>query len=130
MLDDQALEGLVIHVLEPTQMLRTRSGFASSTLLARGDVLELTADDVEMSRNRNGESYLSCIDDDDLQRLRWGRVVYGIGPWPTGLPVYRAAYGNPATWNNSKTTIESTTVASYAGDGGQPFGVRVPLRDI
>ena len=80
-----------------------------------------------MSKNRNGESSLSCIDDDDLQRLRWGKVVYGIGPWPTGLPVHRRAYENPTTWGDSKTVIESTTIAKYEGDGPDKFGVHVPL---
>lgn len=128
MISDDQLIGLTVHVLEPTQILRTTSPFASATLLKRGDVLELTEEDIEANKNRHGECTFACIDDPDLQILRWGREVFGIGAWPTELPLYRTEEEDPRSWSSTKIISRSKEIASYAGGDGFRPGVRPSLR--
>jgi hypothetical protein len=112
-MSDEMLTGLTVHVLEPLTLRRTASEFSSSTFLARGDVIEVTETDIEQNKNRLGDSILSIADEPELQALRYGKVLLGVGPWPEGLPVYRTAYEDPATWDgkvhNTSVTLNSAS---------------------
>lgn len=58
-----------------------------------GDELQITAAIYELSKDRNGQSWLDLIDDTDAQIERWGKVRYARGPWPEALP--RVQAGSP-----------------------------------
>ena len=50
----------------------------------RGDVIRLTADDIEGTRDRLGDSWCDDLSD-SAQIRRWGEPRFGIGPWPEDL---------------------------------------------
>jgi len=129
LLSEDGLIGLTVHVLEPTQALRTTSDFAAAVTLKRGDVIQLTEEDVEASKNRFGESSWAIVDDPELQELRFGKQVFGIGPWPEGLPVFRTPDEDPAYWASTKYVSTSNTIAAYAGTDGQRPSIRPSLRN-
>lgn len=118
MLDDEILIGLTVHVLEPTTALRTTSPFASAVSLKRGDVLVLTEDDIEASKNRNGESSWAIADDPELQRLRFGgKEIVGVGPWPQELLVDRDDLESVHTVGRSSRIVNrSAQIAVYRSD--------------
>jgi hypothetical protein len=55
-------------------------------VMAYGDVLEVTDEMRNESYDRNGGSWLDVVDDEERQIERWGRIVMGSGPWPSGMP--------------------------------------------
>ena len=128
MLSDDGLIGLVVHVLEPTQALRTTSEFAAAVPLKRGDILQLTEEDIEASKNRLGECSWAIVDEPELQELRYGKQVFGVGPWPSDEPLYRDASENPLSWESTKYISNSTTIADYRGSDGFRSGVQPRLR--
>ncbi|GAA4678471.1 hypothetical protein [Frondihabitans cladoniiphilus] len=57
-----------------------------SWVAAYGSVVSITAEMVESSRDRHGDSWLDLADDASRQERRWGQVMFARGPWPDGLP--------------------------------------------
>lgn len=51
----------------------------------RGDELILTAATIDVAKDRFGASWLSLLDDPERQIARWGRVMFGPGPFPSDL---------------------------------------------
>lgn len=57
----------------------------ASTVLTRGQTVTLTADMIEASRDRNGDSWLDLLHDDLAQIARWGEVRIAPGPAPADM---------------------------------------------
>jgi hypothetical protein len=60
-------------------------GFSSQSM-KWGDELEVTENVREMSKDRNGISWLDLVDDEDEQLRRFGKVLFRAGPWPADEP--------------------------------------------
>lgn len=59
---------------------------------SRGDSILLNPEQVELTRDRDGRSWLDDLSE-DAQIRRWGRPRFGIGPWPAEL--HRWTPGSP-----------------------------------
>lgn len=80
--------GLTIHIFR-TGLTYPRAGGefgGHSEVGRRGQVIDLTPQDVEASRDRAGNSLWSLSPQE--QRDRWGEQRFGIGPWPDGEDVF------------------------------------------
>lgn len=51
-----------------------------------GDVVEVSDEMRVESYDRNGNSWLDVVEDEERQIARWGRTVMASGPWPSGMP--------------------------------------------
>jgi hypothetical protein len=51
----------------------------------RGDEVVLDQDTIDAAVDRTGASWLDMVDDPDAQAERWGKVMFGRGPWPKEL---------------------------------------------
>jgi len=56
--------------------------------LKRGDTLTLTADQIALTFDKNGKSFLSLVDDEDAQIDKWGEALIGPGTFPSHLKPY------------------------------------------
>jgi hypothetical protein len=43
----------------------------------------------ESGKDRNGNSWLDLLGDEDAQIKRWGEVTFREGPWPDDLPHHK-----------------------------------------
>ncbi|MFE6255134.1 hypothetical protein [Agromyces sp. NPDC057865] len=76
-----------IHFLQPHSFGISDSWLAGEYMARRGETVTITDAIIEQSIDREGNSWLALADDPDAQVARWGRVVFGIGPWPEAEPV-------------------------------------------
>ncbi|PSL39636.1 hypothetical protein CLV49_3280 [Labedella gwakjiensis] len=54
----------------------------------RGDTVVLTAEHIQESINRHGESFLTTFHDAEAQRSKWGHEIVRPGPAPEGFRVW------------------------------------------
>lgn len=73
-----------------------------SRMVVRGETLELTPEMIDVSRDRNGVSHFTLLDDEQEQVRRWGKIYYRRGACPPEVQ-----------WWNSP---DSTADRKYARD--------------
>lgn len=75
-----------IHFLGTTTILINDSAAAGGVLVGRGSVVTITQAILDLSRDRNGDSWLSLIDDIPAQIEKYGSQLFGRGPFPADTP--------------------------------------------
>lgn len=56
-----------------------------SRVMVRGETVELTPEMIELSRDRNGATSFSLLDDEPAQVRRWGKVIFARGECPEAV---------------------------------------------
>ncbi|TFD74107.1 hypothetical protein E3T54_15010 [Cryobacterium sp. Sr8] len=60
-----------------------------SSVMSWGAEIDVTDEVRELSVDRNGNSWLDLLGDDEAQVRRYGEVFFRPGPWPANLPRLR-----------------------------------------
>jgi hypothetical protein len=64
---------------------RVRGAHVESEVSRRGETLVISAEDLEVGKDRNGASWLDLVHDPDLQIARYGTVQVAPGAAPEGM---------------------------------------------
>lgn len=92
--------GSQVHFLRAMTVRTSDQFLGGGVLCERGTAITLTAKVIELSRDRNGRSWLDLLGDDAAQLERWGEVRFRPGAWPGG-PTW--TYGSP-DWAEARET--------------------------
>lgn len=92
--DSKLTAGEQVHFLNAMAVSSAPTFSAPPLLMERGQTLTLTADIIDASTDRAGNSWLDLVDDQPAQIRRWGREMFARGPWPEGMPRWVA--GTPS----------------------------------
>jgi hypothetical protein len=79
---DGSHKPVIIHFLETLTVAVGTSAMGSSRVFSHGDELEVTHQVRAASRDRNGDSWLSWLDEGQDEYVRGGRVLCRRGRWP------------------------------------------------
>lgn len=87
--------GDVFHLRAPMTVALTEH---ESRAFQRGTTIVVTEELLEMSRDRNGNSWLDLVDDPQAQAAKYGAVKFAPGPCPDDVNWFDGEVGDGA-WN-------------------------------
>jgi hypothetical protein len=75
-------EPVTVHFLSPMTVCLRATATGASRVFAYGDELTVTPEIREANKDRNGNSWLSWLDEGQDEYVRRGRVICRRGRWP------------------------------------------------
>ena len=100
-----------------------------SEISRRGQTVTFSPEEVELSRDRNGHSWLDLADDADAQTEAWGKVYFAPGPFPAtamtavrGSVEWEDAYADArrAAWEHPEGVERTRALAELREKFGPP----------
>lgn len=110
-----------------------------ASVLSWGADLIVTDEIRELSKDRNGSSWLDLLGDEAGQIKRWGKVVFVEGPWPDDVPrlqpgsldFYDAREtARQAAWKISDPEERAAALAQVNAEFGPPLPSNKTLQEI